>query len=310
VLRSGHQSYVPRIGDRHPQFPEVRPGTRSALCVPVKVEGILAGTLNLESPFENNYAPFLPLVLALSGAVGRTLADARAQLEDAILDLAAQALDRRHDSSRELDRISKDLEGLPASPERDTLLDQAERMQSLVKNMRRKREHGPAPAPASLWQVFEATVRKLGLKIHGCRAPRLKLFDETLDERACACLTTMFLSILYNLNQHSSADAHDTRGRPVPRVRFEVLRLQAVDQAVVILESLSSKYLTEEFCGELYRYPIKRPNAELRLGTYIAGINARRVGARVHSSLFEDSRTLRTTMIIPIEQLRAGGLAS
>jgi GAF domain-containing protein len=308
VMRSGQQSYVPRVGERHPRFPEVRPGTKSVLCVPVKVEGILAGTLNLESPFENNYAPFLPLVLALSGAVGRTLADARAQLEDAILDLAAQALDRRHDSSRELDEISENLQDLPRSPQRDSLLDQAEHMRSLVKDMRRKNER--RPAPSSLWQIFETTVHKLGLKIHGCKPPKHRLFEETLDARACACLATMFQSVMYNLNQHSSPDAHDRSGRIVPRVRFEILRLQAVDQAVVILESLSSKYLTEELCAELYRYPIKSPNAELRLGTYIAGINARRIGARIHASLLEDSRTLRTTIIVPIEPLRAEGPVS
>lgn len=301
VMRTGNEKYVSNtLHDIH--FQEVRPGTVSSLCVPVKVEGVLAGTLNLESPFIDNYAPFLPLVVALSGAVGRTLADARAELEGALLDRAAHALARRHDFSGVLKAIETDLKGIDTSPLKGKLLDKVGTLQSLVQDLREPEVSVELQAK-SLWEIVEDTRKQISLDA-AVSQPTERLFHENLAPRASQSVAIVLSSVLRNVNYHSAQDARDSDGRPVPRISFGSTYLQGAVQAIVTVENLSLHYLEPGFCAELYRYPVGDPHGEIRLGTYIAGLNARRIGARIHANLLKDGKTLRTTLIVPVRELK------
>ncbi|REG00761.1 hypothetical protein DFJ67_6818 [Asanoa ferruginea] len=301
VMRDGHEEYAPNIrGNSH--FPEVRPGTVSTLCVPVRIEGVLAGTLNLESPFVDNYAPFLPLIMALSGAVGRTLADARAEIESGLLDRTAHALGKRHEYSGVLSALQKGLESVSSQDLRQALIDKAESLRTLIQDLREP--DMPATLPAkSLWQIVGDNLRNAELAA-STECPTETLFHIKLSPRASRAVSTVLNSVFRNVSYHSSPDGRDFNGERVPRVRFDVVRLGGARRAVIVIENLTERILETDFCTTLYRYPTETLNGEIRLGTYIAGLNARRVGAHIHAVPIQGGRGLRTTVIVPVEVLR------
>jgi GAF domain-containing protein len=302
VLRSGDEVYVPNTaGDR--RFPQVRPGTRSALCVPVRVEGVLAGTLNLESPLIDNYTAFMPIIVALCGAMGRTLADARAELERNVLDRAAHALARHHEFSGDLEALGKQIHQLPPGGERDEMAGRIAAMGSIIADLRNP-EIEDRRAPRTLWAVFVNCLTETPLSMPALAQPTDEIFFSPLDPLACRCLATVFQSVLRNMFNHSDMVASDPQGRPVPRAEFGRTTLAGQVQAVIRLENLTSGYLDLNLCRELYRYPVEGEEGELRLGAYIAGLNARRVDARIHGCALEDLRTFRTTIIVPVGVLK------
>lgn len=300
VVRSGVTIYVPDT-ESDARYKETRIGTKSALCVPVRIEGILAGTLNLESPVVDNYTAFMPLVIAFCGAIGRTLADARAALETRVLDSAAHALTRRHEFSSELKTMREGLEKLDASGSKEALFEKVNSLGTLIQDMREPDRQ--SQSPASLWQIFQDCAAQAQLEFGVIAKPKEAIFHESLDARASQAVATILRTVLRNVSYHSDLSAYDARGERVPRVRFSTIQIQGDLQAVIILENRSRNYLDENQCRALYRYPVEGPGGELRLGTYIAGLNARRIGARIHAALLDDLKTLRTTIIIPVGAL-------
>ena len=300
VMHTGTHVYV-RDVSRDTEYKIGRPGTRSALCVPIRIEGIVAGTLNLESPLVDNYTAFMPIVMALSGALGRTLADARAVLENRVLDAAAQALTRRHEFTHDLKEVREGFMKLKIAEPKDAILNQLKAMESTIQDLREPENF--TIASATLWNIFQSCIAEAHLKFGIIAKPNERIFHHFLDQRATQAVATIFRSLLHNISYHSDITAYDKTGRPVPRVKFHSTFLQGTEQAVVILENRSRQHLDEDETRELYRYPVSGPGGELRLGTYIAGLNARRLGARIHACITDDQRIIRTTIIIPVRNL-------
>jgi len=166
--------------------------------------------------------------------------------------------------------------------------------------MRELREtERPSSSPASIWQIFEDCRAQTQLRFGIITEPEDSIFLEPVRSNVAQALSVVFGSVLRNINYHSSLSAFDGEGRPVPRVLFTTTELQGEGQAVIVLENYSKKFLGEQACKELYRYPVQGGRGNLRLGTYIAGLNARRIGARIHACALEDNRTFRTTLVIP-----------
>jgi GAF domain-containing protein len=302
VMRDGREVYVP-VATADTGFPVLRPGTVSMLCVPVKVEGILTGTLHLESPFADNYAPYLPLVVALSGAVGRTLADARAELEVGLLDKAAQGLARRHDYSGVLTDMKERLASVEPADLRQGLIRSATQLQTLIKELREPELPERLPEP-TLWEIVRESVDE-SLIGRSITQPAEPIFHQPMVPRATRALTTVLENVWDNVERHSTKSGWDALGRrTVPRIRFGTAELDGRTQAVVAVENMSFDILDEKSCAALHRYPAEGRAGEMRLGTYIAGLNARRIGARIHAMPIEGGRGLRTILIVPVEDLR------
>lgn len=300
VMHTGTHVYV-RDVSRDNKYQIGRPGTRSALCVPIRIEGIVAGTLNLESPLVDNYAAFMPIVIALSGALGRTLADSRAVLENRVLDAAAHALTRRHEFTHDLKAVRESFEKFKIAEPKDEIIDQLKAMESAIQDLREP--ENVTRSSATLWNIFQSCQAEVHLKFGIISKPDDESFHHLLDARATQAVSAIFRSVFHNISYHSDVTAYDKSGQPVPRVKFHSTLLQGTRQAVVVLENRSLQYLDEDEARELYRYPVPGPGGELRLGTYIAGLNARRLGARIHACITEDQRIIRTTIIIPVRNL-------
>ena len=106
-MRTGQPIYAADVRDHPAEYLKVRPSTVSELTVPIRLEGTVVGVLNLESTLYDAYDTLRPLILSFSGAVGRTLADARAALEQRVIDSAAQALNHRHTMASQLDLLDE-----------------------------------------------------------------------------------------------------------------------------------------------------------------------------------------------------------
>jgi hypothetical protein len=299
VMHSGREVSVPDTSEDG-RYDRVRPDTRSALCVPLRVEGIVAGTLNLESPLVDNYTSFTSIIAAFGGAIGRTLADSRAMLEAEVLDSAAHSLARRHEISGDLNALSSKIESQLSPGGEQVWLTQIESMKAVIEDLREQQPR--TSEPSTLWQIFKDCSDKTQLRFSSLRKPSKKVFSEPLTPLATQVLSTVFHSLLRNINYHSSASAYDDEGKAVPRVRFGTTELQGVIQAVIVTENSSKKYVDPKLCRILYRYPVKGPEGELRLGTYIAGLNARRIGARVHACALSH-KIFRTTVLVPVGEL-------
>jgi hypothetical protein len=267
----------------------------------VKVEGVLAGTLNLESPFPDNYVAFLPLVVALAGAVGRTLADSRAEIEGDVLDRTAQALARKHEYSGVLTSMQENLQMVSPESLKTELTDKAKRLRTAIQDLREPQE--PAKTPArSLWELIQDALNR-AQQDTAMEVPSADIFHLPITPRATQAVGTLLDSIFRNVNYHSTSDGRDQNGRPMPCIVFGTTMLDGVEQALIVMENLSKRILVPEACAELYRYPVEGPLRELRLGTYIAGLNARRIGASIHATPVQGGRVFRTTLIIPIGSL-------
>lgn len=300
VMRIGEPINI-RDVNRQQEYPRFRPNTLSALCVPVRAEGIVIGTLNLESPLIDNYDPFMSLIVALCGAIGRTLADGRAALETSVLDNAAQALARRHEFSGDLTALAKDVKNLTEGSSKEPILARIASMHSAIKDLRDL--PGRQSASASYWGIISEVAQAAQLRFGAISKPTDDIFHQKVSSQATQLLSTVLRSLFRNINFHSDISAHDSFGRPVPRAHFSVTKLQGTAQAVATFENFSRDFLEPDVCKQLYRYPITGPGGELRLGTYIAGLNARRMGARIHACCLEDKKTFRTTLIVPIGDL-------
>jgi hypothetical protein len=229
------------------------------------------------------------------------MADARAVLENRVLDAAAQALARRHEFSHDLTAVREGFEKLATSEPKDQILNQLKVMESTIQDLREPESIDTAPA--SVWNTFQSSAAQARLKFGILTKPDNEIFHRHLDARATQSVAAIFGSILQNISYHSDLAAYDSDGVPIPRATFHSTYLQGIDQAVVVLENQSLQYLDDDDARELYRYPVAGPSGELRLGTYIAGLNARRLGARIHACILENQRIIRTTIILPVGAL-------
>jgi hypothetical protein len=244
----------------------------------------------------------MPMVVALCGAIGRTLADGRAYLEAEILDDAANALTKKHDFIGDLRELRQKIEGTqaPASSIR-ALIEQVEPMESIIHDLREPRAR--TSVSESIWEILVKSAGALHMNFGRMREPEDDIFHLPINPAVAETVSTIFRCLLTNINRHSNMAGYDADGQPTPRAEFSTTTLQGSQQAVIALENYSLQYLSHDACRELYRYPVPGREGELRLGTYIAGLNARRAGARVHACVLDDFKTFRTTLILPVGEL-------
>jgi hypothetical protein len=295
VIESGQEVYVANI-EPADEGRIVRYGTKAALCVPLRVEGVLAGTLSLQSPFQKIYAPQIPLVEALAGAIGRTLADGRAASESDVLQTAAFALAKRHQYSGQL-RELHDLTNLASSgPKQAKFNKLMESMQATLADLRAP-VTVEASVKASLWEICRDEVKFHGLEFRGLSKPDSNLYHLSLASPASSNIASMLRQLLSNIHYHQSSVGDS------PSIRFRTIRLNGTEQALITIKNTSRRPVDESQCATLYRYPVRTESGTFRLGAYIAGLNARSVGALIHAMPRHDGTVFKTTIIIPVGEL-------
>ena len=300
-MRTGQTIYLPNVLNS-PKYLAIRSSTVSELTVPIRLEGTVVGVLSLESSLSGAYDTVQPLISSFSEAVGRTLADARAALEQSVIDSAAQALNRRHTMESQLDSLEKEIATLNLkNSEQTSLATKVIALKSELDAMRRVKltEEERAISLAQILEQAANTVSYTG------DLPQ-QIFDNRFSfpiagDRARA-LEVSISNILSNMINYTGTSVGEARGKPLREVAVSVCSLGGSENIVLRFQNFAHDYVDSQRIADLYRAPIQGSSGRLRVGGFLAGLSARRANARLQAVVLSDGRTVRTTLIVPVER--------
>ena len=300
-MRTGAPIYSPDVSESEDDYLAERPSTVSELTIPIRLEGTVIGALNLESSLHDAYDTVQPLLASFSGAVARTLADARAALEQRVIDDAAQALNHRHTMESKLDGLEKEVAALALEKEkRDSLAARINGLRSELDAMRRVKfaEEGTR---ATLPQILERAAEKVSYT--GDLPPQMtdRRFAVPVTGDRARALEVSVSNILTNLVNYTTTSVHDAGGRPLRRIEISDGSLGGSEIIVLRFHNLTDGLVDTQRIADLYRWPIQGNGGRLRVGGFLAGLSARRANASLQAVVLGDGRTVRTTLIVPVE---------
>lgn len=312
VARNGVACYLRRIPEptAHDELGEARarwtqdyPGltgpalfraaTRSELCVPVRADGRLVGTINLESASTYGFDESAHAVEEYAQVVGLAIRMARREISVEMLEEAEGFLDRRHSLAGEIDvaRRSLSKEGSPSSAVREALsaLDQAEEL--LAASISVGERSGASESLTGL-EVLDAELRRLG-RFRGVRLrPRDlivdsssgELLDLALDWLRADALGFAMRQVLSNALDHGLRDGRLGHVRP-PNWPYDViirvgeLMLGGRRNLVVgVQNACFIDDLNRAGAERIFREPIRRADGREHMGAFLAGEAMRRCG--------------------------------
>jgi GAF domain-containing protein len=297
-FRSGKDVYVPNVQGAD-GFIQVRPDTAAELSSPIRVEGQLVGTLNLESPIKGAYSNLRPLVGAFCGAVGRTLADARASLEQDVVDGAAKALNHRHTLDGKLETLKHNLKAYTIDGQLLSLLeDSLARIRTEVDEMRKVDSVLPS-SKQRLPEILESAADDASydgdLPLVPDREENIPCWDGSTARWLRICVA----NILSNIVNYTALSPNDSGGRPLRSIEYGLTRLGGVDSVVLTFTNYSEDPVNPAQIVNLYRCPLPDEDGKLRVGAFVAGLHARRARAWLHSLAMPDGHTVVTRLVIP-----------
>jgi GAF domain-containing protein len=301
-MKTGEPVYAARVSDHSEDYLLVRPSTISELTVPIRLGGSVVGVLNLESSLYDAYDTVQPLILSFSGAVARTLADARAALEQRVIDRAAQALNHRHTMDSQLDVLQKEIDGLGLSGSQHvSLTTKVAALKTELDAIRRVKfveEENASTMPQILERAAEK-VSYLGDLPAEIRDPR---FSVTIAGDRATALEVSISNILSNLMNYTGTSVDEAGGRPLREIAMSLGSLGGSENIILQFQNFANGYVDARRIADLYRWPIQGNAGRLRIGGFLAGLSARRANARLQAIVLSDRRTVRTTLIVPIER--------
>ena len=298
VMRRGVYEHVRDVA-ADDRFVQVRPEVSSEFCVPVKVQGTTIGTLNLESPIKDNYAPSLPSVLAFAGAVGRAFEQAASARAKQVIDQAALSIAKRHAIDNYVTDLQRALSKEVVSDRgRRALETFAQRARQTLAEMRGKAVI-EAVATATLRELVESSLQNLDTTLAVPEIPASHPFDTRLDPLRATATSLALTNLFQNAISHVDPIPRGVTGIPQRRVRFDRTYLDGSECAVIAIENQIRLPLPSGRLAGLYHYPLTGKNDELRLGAFLAGLAAQRVGGRLHAYQSPDAQTLTSVLIIP-----------
>jgi hypothetical protein len=305
---SGSAQNVPDV-TVDPGFQWVREGTLSAISVPVALEGMVVGIVNLESPVDRNYDARVSTVIAFAEHVGTVLANARLALARELHQYATQIVTRAHDLSAQttiildatkvlerserarVERAVKDIEER-ARGIRDFAIDQGSEMRADLPTLA-----GEALTSAGLQNVKQEI----------SRATVWESFPPESAEVVLDCLRHVFANVQNQLPVQPA-------GRP--SIEIAKTRWGGRSYDVLQVRNEASRPPGAARAANAYRVPILdrhwrsstlidgTPISLPRFGAYLAGNQARLLGGDVHLAL-EGPRFVRVTVMLP--EPSAGG---
>jgi hypothetical protein len=302
-MKAGEPVYAARVSDHSTDYLGVRPSTVSELTVPIRLEGSVVGVLNLESSLYDAYDTVRPLILSFSGAVGRTFADARAALEQRVIDSAAQAMNHRHTMDSQLDFLEKEIDGLDLSDlQHASLTTKVGALKTELDGMRRVKFVDEERA-STLPQILERAAEKVSY-LGDLPAEILDFrFSVPIAGDRARALEVSISNILSNLMNYTGTSVDEAGGKPLREIAISFGSLGGSENIILRFQNFADGYVDSRRIVDLYRWPIQGNGGRLRVGGFLAGLSARRANARLQAIVLSDRRTVRTTLIVPIEPI-------
>ena len=298
VVGSGTYEHVRDVA-ADDRFVQVRREVGSEFCVPIKVQGTTIGTLNLESPIKDNYAASMPSVLAFAGALGRAFEEAASARAKQVVDQAALSIAKRHAIDNYVTDLERSLSKEAVSDRGRRALDKfAQRARQTLSEMRGKAVI-EAVGTATLREVVQSSLQSLDTTLVVPEIPGGHPFDTQLDPLRATATSLALTNLFQNAISHVDPTPRGLSGMPQRRVKFARAHLDGSECAVIAIENQIRLPLPSNRLAGLYHYPLAGKNDELRLGAFLAGLAAQRVGGRLHAYQSPDAQTLTSVLIIP-----------
>jgi hypothetical protein len=299
-MRRGEPVYEARVDVRR-DYLLVRPRTVCELVMPVRMEGWLIGTLNLESSVPDAFSPVQPLVASFAGALGRTLADARASFEERVIDGAARALNHRHSMESRLEELSAEIAKGRFNPAlRRSLQAYINKIKVELSAMRRPPSTG-YETDATLEEILHRAVKDVDFLGPIPEERFNPILSTRISGHRTKPLQVAIANILSNLMNYTAVSRDGFSDQLLTEIEVSGSSFQGESQAIFTFLNYSDSYLDPEKIANLYRCPVPSAEGRLRVGAFLAGLNARRAGAWLHSAVSDDRRTLRTKLVVRLE---------
>jgi hypothetical protein len=264
---------VRHAADR-PTFVQMREGTVSELCAPLRVEGRVIGVLNLESIHPSNYGPFMPVVEAFAGAIGRTIADGATVLSQSVIDRAARLLDAGHRIHPHLDHALRRARSQEGTDEQ--ILAALSTMRELLKELRRPIVPEMVGPPTDLATLLQRSVSEAAIETDLSSLDMRLLKDVRVSAAVTPIILTTFDNLFKNVKKHAALSA-----TPLA-LRTSQCVLAGRDLVTLRFLNASRNKVSDRSTRDLYRLPQFTDRGGLRLGTFLAANAVRRVGGYVH----------------------------
>ena len=299
---SGSAQNIPDV-TQDPGFQSAREGTLSEISVPVALEGMVVGIINLESPVERNYDARVSTVIAFAEHIGTVLANARLALARQLHQYATQIVTRAHDLSAQTTIIldaSKPLNGASRAEIERAVKDIEERARGIRDFAVEEHPYAPADLPALTARALScAGLRHVEQYTPGEDTwPR---FPSQSAALAFDCLRHVFTNVQNQL---------PVEPRQPPNVRLARTEWGGRPYQVLQVRNETKRPPGATRAANAYRVPIldrqwrsptlidskaiKLP----RFGAYLAGNQARLLGGDVHLAM-EAERVVRVTVMLP-----------
>lgn len=282
-------------------YTEVRRTTLAELSVPVRAEGRLIGTLNLESPYVNHYRALAALVEAYASGVGRTLVDASTIRARTTLTRALALDNLSHDLKKHLEEAEVRMKVLGLSHE-----DFDTRLSRSLQIVERVRAAADTDIDDSM-SVLDLMTR--AAKEAGSLMFRPHTFlEDSLAETPCsatqaAALLPALRNLIVNMKEHAKA-VSDYPQELSPDVESSLISIDGRKHFALQIVSTASADLDRVRVADLYRLPVigtRRPGE--RAGAYLAGAWVRGIrGFLTAAVVGDDCRSLRTNLVFPLER--------
>lgn len=288
---------------REQAYDRARDGSQSEISVPVLVEGMVVGVINLESPTEQNYDPRVSTAIAFAGHVGLVIANARLRLSRQLETYAMQIITRGHDLSwecRKIETATRD-----ASPEiRGLVAQQLATIETRVRGLRtfaRVPESHEEVAHPTMPQLVQAAITSADLVLVQLRIEDAdwRRYDARSTRHVRECLRHVFA----NVQAHTPIEADEVE------VEITETPWGGLPYTVVQVTNQTAYATDPRRAQNLYRVPVTSSSARPgdahdgtsdvpRFGAYLAGSHARALGGDVHYRTLDDDHA-RVIVMVP-----------
>jgi hypothetical protein len=302
TMVSGKTNYAANV-DKENDYHRSREGTASELSVPIRADGQLIGTLNLESAIPSNYEAFLPQVEAVAAGIGRRIADERGRYSQPLFERAAEVLDYGHGYEGKLLSLQERVNTFPL-PDADlaalnnSIGDVLELITTGIKPDSGSGNiiHEPRTVARAISDALEEE------KVLGLRLPGRVNIDELqveLTPQAAHFVDSATRNILSNIKRHSGKpDKSAGVERRPAEVVYGACSWDGVRCATIAFFNTSPDPIPPSLASAIYRVPLVHRDG-LRLGAYLAAIRTQQIGGAI-SFVVREKYYVRTVIVIPL----------